>query len=66
MKKTKFLELHARIMEFTKILLFHMIISKNHANHTIPHENYDNYESTRIPLENQKNNANHKISLENH
>ena len=53
MKIMQFLELHARKTEFMKILLFHMRITKNHANPKIPHENHDNYENPRIPPENQ-------------
>ena len=52
----KFLELHARITEFMKVLISHMRITKNHANPSIPNENHENYEKYRIPLENQENN----------
>ena len=51
----KFLELHARITEFMKVLISHMRITKNHANPNIPNENHENYEKSRIPLENQEN-----------
>ena len=51
----KFLELHARITEFMKVLVSHMRITKNHANPSIPNENHENYEKSRIPRENQEN-----------
>ena len=51
----KFLELHARITEFMKVLISHMRITKNHANPSIPNENHENYEKSRIPRENQEN-----------
>ena len=51
----KFLELHPRIMEFMKILISHMRITKNHANFRIPNENHENHEKSRIPRENHEN-----------
>ena len=42
-------------MEFMKILISHMRITKNHSNFRIPNENHENHEKSRIPRENHEN-----------
>ena len=50
-------------MEFMKILLFHVRITKKYGNLKILHENYENHQNHRITREKQENNENHSISL---
>ena len=69
MKIMQFLELHARITEFMKILLCNVRITKNHENLRIPkiiykimkvlefrQEKHEYHEHHRIPNENHENN----------